>query len=353
MTSKGVKSELVFKSLLEEENLFIGGSGDNLSSSNHKEKEWRFPHGKGYEYLSENIYYRYVKMDKKIAQDTLLNMPPDFVQMVFCLNGSCRYVVKSDPKLIFELEGQHHNMVYFGNQEVELKVSPLEEFEGVVIYIRHLHFQKYFIPQVPKLKEFHNQISVCKGGLCLLSNTNLPLNYKLALALHQLIEEDEPKETRYHFVEAKVVELLMLQWAILVKKEKKLDTTPLKEEEIEKMYTVKKHLIHRMNDGLTLKSLAHEVGTNEYHLKKHFKQVFGQTVFGFLHSYKMEMAKTMLLDPMIRISELSERLGYKHATHFSAAFKKHFGHLPRERRYQEMKGSGRSKKPSASQKNIL
>jgi len=276
-------------------------------------------------------------MDKKVAQNTLLNMPPDFVQMVFCLNGSCKYMVKKNPSLCFELEGQHHNMIYFGNQAVELKVSPLEEFEGVVIYIKHAHFKKYFIPQVPRLKEFHNQIALCGDGLCMLSNTNLPLNYKLALALQQLIEEDEPEETRYHFVEAKVVELLMLQWAILVQKEKKMVSIPLKEEEIEKMYTVKNHLIHRMNEGLTLKSLAHEAGTNEYHLKKHFKLVFGQTVFGFLHSYKMEMAKTMLLDPMIRISDLAERLGYKHATHFSAAFKKHFGHLPRERRYQEAK----------------
>ena len=338
MTVKGVNNEVIFRSLLDEEHIFSSNDEDP-NAANHKEKVWRFPNGKGYEYLSENIYYRHVKMDKKVAQTTLLKMPADFVQLVFCLTGKCKYIVKKNPSLFFELEGRHHNMVYFGNQEVELQVSPLEKFEGVVIYIRHTHFKKYFIPQVAGLKQFHNQIALCGVGLCLLSNTNLPLNYKLALALHQLIEEDEPEETRFHFIEAKVIELLMLQWAVLVRKEKKMVTIPLKEEEIEKMYMVKKLLIHRMNDGLTLKSIAHEVGTNEYHLKKHFKLVFGETVFGFLHSYKMDMAKTMLLDPMIRISDLAERLGYKHDTHFSAAFKKHFGHLPRERRYQEAKGA--------------
>ncbi len=352
MTSKGVINEGIFKSLLEEEPIFASND-EELNPSNCKVRALRFPHGSGYEYLSENIYYRYVKMDKKVAQTTLLNMPADFAQMVFCLSGKCKYVVRKVPSLFFEIEGRHHNMVYFGNQEVELQVSPLEKFEGVVIYIKHTHFKKFFIPQVARLKEFHNQIDMCGDGLCLLSNTNLPLNYKLALALHQLIEVDEPEETRYHFVEAKVIELLMLQWAILIRKEKKMVTIPLKEEEIEKMYMVKKLLIHRMNDGLTLKSIAHEVGTNEYHLKKHFKLVFGETVFGFLHSYKMEMAKTMLLDPLIRISDLAERLGYKHATHFSAAFKKHFGHLPRERRYQEAKGAFSPKGIAIKLKGVL
>lgn len=333
----------MFESWHEEKLAFAPDDTEYMTAVAPEEKASDFPAEKGYESLSENIYYRHIKMDNKKVPHTLLHMHPDFVQMVFCLNGSCKYSVKKDPETFFELEGQHHNMVYFGDREVTLNLSAKAVFEGVLIYIRYPHFKKYFLAQIPKLEEFNQQISLCKDGLCLLSNTNLPLNYRLTLALHQLIEENEPQETRSHFVEAKVVELLMLQWAILVKKEKKVNTIPLKEEEIEKMYMVKTHLIHRMNDGLTLKSLAQEAGTNEYHLKKHFKLVFGQTVFGFLHSYKMEMAKTMLLDPLIRISELSEKLGYKHATHFSAAFKKHFGHLPRERRYQKMKDASAPK----------
>jgi AraC-like DNA-binding protein len=78
---------------------------------------------------------------------------------------------------------------------------------------------------------------------------------------------------------------------------------------------------------MTLRELAHEVGANDYNQRKHFKLVYGQTVFGFLHDYKMEIAKAILLDPTIKISDLSEQLGYKHATRFSVTFKKHFRHL--------------------------
>jgi AraC-like DNA-binding protein len=45
----------------------------------------------------------------------------------------------------------------------------------------------------------------------------------------------------------------------------------------------------------------------------------------------MGIAKTRLLDPKLKISDIAEKLGYKHATHFSAAYKKHFGELPRPR----------------------
>ena len=42
----------------------------------------------------------------------------------------------------------------------------------------------------------------------------------------------------------------------------------------------------------------------------------------------MEKAKKMLLTGEYRITEISEVVGYKHATHFTNAFKKFFGYLP-------------------------
>lgn len=325
-----------FTSLIEEEiktdhykfNQNHSGS-TTVKNLSYNERESVLSNGTVYEYLSENIYYQYLKLNPSVSCSSIVKMPADFVQMIFCINGHCSYVCKKGDKSAFEIESQHHNIVYFGHQEVEVHISPSEIFEAITVYIKISHFEKYTLPQFPRLEEFHHQISLCKKGICQLSQKNLSLNHKLALGLHQLLEERTPEATRYYFVEAKVAELLMLQWSFLVKKEKKLNTVALKAEEIEKMYLVKNILTNTMRGDLTLKNIAHEVGTNEYNLKKHFKIVFGKTVFGFLHSYKMEIAKTRLLDPKIKISDLAEKLGYKHATHFSAAYKKHFGELPR------------------------
>lgn len=339
MTLKGELCDN-YISLIEEdmaENLFsterISSGSGNMKNLSYKEKDTVLSKGNKYEYLSENIYYQYIKLNQSASCSTMLKMPHGFVQMIFCINGSCRYKkCANDLSRDFEIESQHHNIIYFGNQEVEVQISPKDTFEGLAIYIKLSHFSKYTLPHFPKLEEFHHQISLCKRGICQLSKKNLSLNHKLALGLHQLLEERTPEATRYYFVEAKVAELLMLQWSFLIKKECLLENIPLKEKEIEKMYQVKNILINNMHKDLTLKSIAHDVGTNEYNLKKHFKIVFGETVFGFLHGYKMEIAKSRLLDPKLKISELAEKLGYKHATHFSAAYKKHFGELPRPRK---------------------
>jgi len=42
----------------------------------------------------------------------------------------------------------------------------------------------------------------------------------------------------------------------------------------------------------------------------------------------MEKARQLLTAGDMKIAEVAHTLGYKHATHFTAAFKKHVGFLP-------------------------
>src|SRR5690606_36936688 len=74
--------------------------------------------------------------------------------------------------------------------------------------------------------------------------------------------------------------------------------------------------------------LAHAVGTNEATLKKHFKAVYGTTVFGYLTARRMELAKALLLSKELKVAAVAQEVGYKYASHFTTAFRKHFGVLP-------------------------
>lgn len=104
----------------------------------------------------------------------------------------------------------------------------------------------------------------------------------------------------------------------------------LKEDDVRKMAEARNILLSNWLSPLSLKELSHEVGTNEYYLKKHFKMVFGMTVFGYLHAFKIEKAKEMLIHQDLKIAEIAQKLRYKHATHFTAAFKKQVGILPNQ-----------------------
>ena len=48
---------------------------------------------------------------------------------------------------------------------------------------------------------------------------------------------------------------------------------------------------------------------------------------------KMAYAKELILTGNYLVSDVARMTGYKHATHFTTAFKKHFGFIPNSLRY--------------------
>ncbi len=130
------------------------------------------------------------------------------------------------------------------------------------------------------------------------------------------------------FLRAKLYELLFLQLEVECSVCEGADG--VKDGDRQKVILAMQIMTQDLDRLPSLRTLAREVGTNEYHLKKHFKEVFGTTVFGYLNTFKMEKAKEMIVDGNEPIGEIARQLGYRHATHFSAAFKKHFGYLPRQ-----------------------
>jgi len=67
---------------------------------------------------------------------------------------------------------------------------------------------------------------------------------------------------------------------------------------------------------------------NEYKLKKGFKELFGTTVFGYIHQIRMDLAKRLLLGTSKTAKEIAYETGYGSPQHFSKAFKEQFGIPP-------------------------
>ena len=65
-------------------------------------------------------------------------------------------------------------------------------------------------------------------------------------------------------------------------------------------------------------------------LKEGFKQIYGETVYGYLLDHKMNEARRMLNAKQHNINEISLRLGYSTSSHFISAFKKKFGTTPKK-----------------------
>ncbi len=75
--------------------------------------------------------------------------------------------------------------------------------------------------------------------------------------------------------------------------------------------------------------LARRIGMNQTKLKSVFKRVTGSTIHDYVQNIRMRRAAAMLSSGDYSISEVAYEVGYEHPANFTAAFKRHFGFLPR------------------------
>ncbi|SFW19573.1 AraC-type DNA-binding protein [Sinomicrobium oceani] len=80
----------------------------------------------------------------------------------------------------------------------------------------------------------------------------------------------------------------------------------------------------------TLRQLAHNFGTNEYKLKQEFKQVFQKTIFQCYHQERLRKARLLVEHSGMELPDIARKCGFRDYPNFSRAFKKKFGHSPKQ-----------------------
>jgi AraC-like DNA-binding protein/ligand-binding sensor protein len=84
-----------------------------------------------------------------------------------------------------------------------------------------------------------------------------------------------------------------------------------------------KQFIAQNQDGaICLASVAKAVSTSTFYFCKLFKRVTGLTFTDYLARIRIEKAKTLLLDPNRRVSEVAYDVGFQSLTHFNRVFRK-------------------------------
>jgi AraC-like DNA-binding protein len=80
----------------------------------------------------------------------------------------------------------------------------------------------------------------------------------------------------------------------------------------------------------SLLELARQVELNDYALKHGFRQVFGKSVFAYLHDYRMEQARQLLMAGNFKVGEVMQQMGLRDRKFFAGTFRKKFGANPRD-----------------------
>jgi AraC-like DNA-binding protein len=92
---------------------------------------------------------------------------------------------------------------------------------------------------------------------------------------------------------------------------------------------VEERLVHSLEDMLPpQKQLAREFALSESTLKRHFKAVYGKTMYEYYLEKKMELAKWLIQEKKISVTETAYMLGYEKVSAFISMFKKVHKALP-------------------------
>ncbi|MEO3945469.1 response regulator [Gorillibacterium sp. CAU 1737] len=86
----------------------------------------------------------------------------------------------------------------------------------------------------------------------------------------------------------------------------------------------------RLDEDLTLKTIAEELYMNPTYLGRIFKEDIGESFSSFLTGLRIAKAKKLLDDITVKVYEVSERVGFKDPAYFSCIFKKHVGITPQD-----------------------
>ncbi|SDJ56738.1 transcriptional regulator, AraC family [Pseudomonas delhiensis] len=96
------------------------------------------------------------------------------------------------------------------------------------------------------------------------------------------------------------------------------------------LLAARERLLMDLSAPPTIEQLAREIGLNQLKLKRGFKALFDTSIYALFQRERMGKARQLLQQH--GVTDTASMLGYSNISHFSAAFRKQYGVLPRDAR---------------------
>ena len=95
-----------------------------------------------------------------------------------------------------------------------------------------------------------------------------------------------------------------------------------------------KYLLEHMDRHVTIRELSSRLHVSQTQLKNSFRSYFGNSVYKYARSRKLEKAADELAGGELSIMEIAGMCGYENCSKFAAAFKGEYGVSPSDYRRQ-------------------
>ncbi|WP_379131209.1 response regulator [Paenibacillus sp. sgz500958] len=98
---------------------------------------------------------------------------------------------------------------------------------------------------------------------------------------------------------------------------------------------IRAYLDRNYQQDMTLQHIAERFYLSRENVSRKFKQVTGENLSDYLTNLRVEKAKALLQNTSLKLTQISELVGYEDEKYFSRVFKKSTGRTPREYRKEE------------------
>lgn len=264
-------------------------------------------------------YQNETEETEKLERDLVKNT----IQFHFCVKGSATFIF-NEGRYSLPLEDEKALLLYNPKQELPLNLE--------------LSSKSWVVSMFVSIKKFHSLFSEEATYIDFLKDDNRDKKYyqeqnispSMAVVLSQILNFNLHNSVKRIYLKGKAYELIGLYFNR--PEEADVEQCPflIDEDNVRKIRKAKEIIIGRMTDPPSLQELADEIGLSLKKLKEGFKEIYGETVFGFLFDYKMDYARKLLETGQYNVNEVGLRVGYSTASHFISAFKKKFGTTPKK-----------------------
>ncbi|MDO4649629.1 MAG: AraC family transcriptional regulator [Eubacteriales bacterium] len=231
-------------------------------------------------------------------------------------DGLCYYLEQGD--LLVDTRVHHKGTVRF----------PLRHYHGITIAFQPEFAEKALKELMPSLEVDLSSLSrkFCRNQQPYVARTD-PSIENLFSQLYRI-----PKKSRRDYFRIKILELLVYL-RDLDFEEHKAEKVYFYKSQVEKIHGIHELITKDLTKKYTQEQLAKQFSIGITQMKLCFRSVYGQSIYSYLKSYRMNKAAEMLLmNEKIKVTEVASACGYESIAKFGQAFKAQFGIPPLEYR---------------------
>jgi AraC-like DNA-binding protein len=267
--------------------------------------------------------------DMQVRQNRVLNFEVhgerELVEMHFTLAGNGKitnHALGKEYLIRTNQHNLHYSPVFLGTGEYK----GLEKYKFFEVHFTTRFFFELAKDSCPMLMQFAEKIQ--KGRNNQLYQDHLPISFAMHQCINDMMNCKVTGGLKLLFLQSKCIELLALQAQMYEDAGRKSANICKSDHDKDCIHFAKDYLLQNAVQPPSLTELAKIAGINEFKLKQGFKEVFNNTVFGYLTDYKLNQARELLLTGDLAIKDVADQLGYSSVQHFNSAFRKKFGVPP-------------------------